>query len=181
MKKITTMLFAAFFGLVSIAAAAPTVTVTNSSNFEIEINNRTYSSSDRYTIPNLPQGNYTVSVYEVTGNGIFGIGKQRNLISSRQFALRNSDVQVNVNRNGSVQVSQSGYNNNNSRANNDRRYENNSYENDRKYGKSEGKGNGNKYGHYKNKDIKNKKSCDDRNDDKYKKGKKDDKNRSRKG
>ncbi len=157
MKKITSLILIAFFGLV-VSASAAIVTLTNSSSYEVSIDSRVYTGNNSYTITDLAQGNHVISVYQVTSNGVFGIGKKTNLISSREFTLTNSDVRINVNQNGQLNVSQKN-NNQNGSGNNDGTWDNN----DKKYGKSEGKGNGHKYGHYKNR--KAKKNHDNRNND----------------
>ena len=67
MKKITTLILVAFFGLM-VSASAAVVTVTNSSNYEVTIDSRTYSGNNTYNITDLAQGNHVISVYQVTSS-----------------------------------------------------------------------------------------------------------------
>ncbi len=151
MKKTFTFLVAAILGLVATASAAEynQVVLKNNSNYEVNIDGRVYSGNNTYTISDLGTGNHQVSVYQVSGGGIFS-KKTRTLISSKQFSTGSSKVDISVNQNGQIFINrnQNNRNNGNGTWNND---------GDRRYGKSEGKGNGNKYGQYKNKE---KKSCD---------------------
>lgn len=133
------------------------VILNSNTNYEVQIDGRAYNSTGTSTITDLSLGAHTVSVYQVVSNGILGIGKKRNLLSSEQFNLGNNDVNIDVSQNGQVRISQNGYNrNDNTNRNRDGGYNrSNDRDNDR-YGKSEGKGKGHKYGHYKNKKGKDK-------------------------
>lgn len=172
MKKIFTLVSASLFAIVvSATAAQPLVTINTYGNYEVAIDGRDYTGQNTYTVTDLAQGNHTVSVYQVINNGILGIGKKRNLLSTQQFSLYNNDVTINVSQNGQARITNSRngtYDNTGStRQRNDGRYDNDDdhdrdhhgeYENGQntngRYGKSEGKGNGHKYGHYKNKNKK---------------------------
>ena len=166
MKKTLTFLLAAILGIVVTASAAEInqVVLTNNSNYEVNIDGRVYNGNNTYTISNLGTGNHLVSVYQVSGGGIFS-KKTRTLISSKQFSTGSSKVDISVNQTGQIFISRS----QNTRNNGNGTWNNND---DRRYGKSEGKENGNKYGQYKNK---KKKSCDeddDRDNKKYNKSSK---------
>lgn len=168
MKRTLTFLLAAILGMVVTASAAEInlVVLTNNSNYEVNIDGRVYTGNNTYTITNLGTGNHLVSVYQVSGGGIFS-KKTRNLISSKQFSTGSSKVDISVNQTGQIFISR----NQNTRNNADGTWSNNG---DKRYGKSEGKGNGNKYGQYKNK---KKKSCDEddeRDNKKYNKYSKND-------
>jgi hypothetical protein len=157
MKKFTSFLIAGLMVLVASASAQQSRVILNSNtNYEVQIDGRAYNSAGTSTITDLSVGAHTIAVYQVVSNGIFGIGKKKNLLSSEQFNLGNNDVNIDVSQNGQVRISQNGYNGNN----NTNRNRNGSYNEDRnddnsRYGKSEGKGRGHKYGHYKNKKGKN--------------------------
>ncbi len=154
MKKLFTLLVAGLVVFVTSASAAAVqarVILNSNTNYEVQIDGRAYNNTGTSTITDLSQGTHTVAVYEVLSNGIFGIGKKRNLVSSEQFTLGTNDVTIDVNQNGQARIYQSGYNdNNNTRRDRDGSY-NDANSNKGKYGKSEGKGKGHKYGHYKNK------------------------------
>ena len=168
MKKFTSFLIAGLMVfVVSASALQSRVILHSNTNYEVQIDGRAYNGVGTSTITDLPAGAHTVAVYQVVSNGIFGIGKKRNLLSSEQFNLGNNDVTIDVNQNGQVRISQIGYNGN---KNNDRtrngEYNGRADRDNDDYGKSEGKGKGNKYGHYKNKNNnKNKVHHRDRGDD----------------
>jgi hypothetical protein len=168
MKKFTSFLIAGLMVFVASASAAvqqARVILNANTNYEVQIDGRTYNSNGTSTITDLATGNHTVAVYQVVSNGVFGIGKKRNLISSEQFNLGNNDVTIDVNQNGQARISQNGYNGNN---NNDRDRNggyNGQHSDKGEYGRSEGKGKGNKYGHYKDKKGKNKKQKSNHDDD----------------
>lgn len=171
MKKAFTFLMAAILAVVFTASAAEInqVILTNNSNYEVNIDGKVYIGNNTYTISNLGTGTHLVSVYQVSGGGIFS-KKTRNFISSKQFSTGSSKVDISVNQTGQIFISrnQNTRNDGNGTWNND---------GDRRYGNSEGKGNGNKYGQYKNK---KKKSCDNEDDkdnkkyNKYSKNNRDD-------
>ena len=148
------------------AASARQARVVLQSNTtdEVQIDGRTYNGRGTSTINDLPAGQHSVAVYRVTSKGIFGIGKKRSQISYEPFTLRDEDVNIAVNQDGRVRISQDGYYGKNK----DNRRKNDDFNNGQ-YGKSEGKGRGHKYGHYKNKNgkyaVKNHKHHDDNDDD----------------
>lgn len=120
MKNSISIFAAFFFGLMLTAfstMAAPTVILTNSSNYDVGIDGRYYSPNNNYTITDLSAGYHTIGIYQVEAGGLFGINKKRTLISSSQFNLSNTNnsaaVNINVNQNGQVRINQNGYNNNN--------------------------------------------------------------------
>lgn len=166
MKKILTFLFAGMLVLMVTASANAAQVILNSqTNYEINIDGRVYNNGvGSTTITDLNQGAHTINVYQIVSNGLFGIGKKRNLVSTQQFSLGTSDMYIDVNQNGQVRINQNGYGNNTNR-NRNGGYDNNN---------SAGPGNsdwgheqGKKNGHYKDKkDKKNKqhKHNDDRND-----------------
>ncbi len=154
MKKLLTFLIAGlviFVSSVSAAAVQARVILNANTNYEVLIDGRSYNNTGTSTITDLSQGTHTVAVYQVVSNGILGIGKKRNLVSSEQFTLANSDVTIDVSQNGQARIYQSGYNNNNNTRGNRNGGYNDADANNGEYGKSEGKGKGHKYGHYKNK------------------------------
>lgn len=178
MKKISTLLVAGLLVLLFSASAQSRVILTSQNNYEVNIDGRNYTNSN-VTISDLSQGTHSLQVYQVVSNGILGIGKKRNLITSQQFTLRNYDLKINIDQNGRARINENGrngntgtrYPNNNNypntnnypnnrndypdrtdRDDHDNDHDNDKWEkNEKKYGKSEGKGRGNKYGHYKNK------------------------------
>lgn len=156
MKKFTSFLIAGLMVLAASASALQSRVILNSNtNYEVQINGRSYNSTGTSTITDLSVGAHTVAVYEVVSNGILGIGKKRNLLSSQQFNLGNNDVIIDVSQNGQIRISQDGYNDNNNTRNRNGSYHGSSNTGNGEYGKSEGKGKGHKHGHYKDKKNKN--------------------------
>lgn len=153
MKRFTSLVVAALIVLVTSATAQQSRVILNSnSNYEIQIDGRNFNGAGTSTITDLLPGVHTVSVYQVVSNGILGIGKKRNLLSTQQFNLGSNDVRIDVSQDGQLQISQNGYNSNNDRVQNTNGgYRDKTGSENGRYGKSEGKGKGNKYGHYKNK------------------------------
>ena len=152
MKKFTSFFIAALL-VMATSASAQRVILQSNTNYEVQIDGRTYDGTGQSTITDLPVGNHTVAVYQVVSKGIFGIGKKKSLISSEQFSLSSNDVYIDISQNGQVRISRNDYNSSKKRnRNND--YDNGNSTNGR-YGKSEGKGKGHKYGHYKNKNGNN--------------------------
>ncbi len=161
MKNSISIFAALFFGLMLTAfttVAAPTVILTNSSNYDVGIDGRYYSPNNTYTITDLAAGNHTVGVYQVEAGGLFGINKKRTLISSSQFNLANTNnsaaVNINVNQNGQVRVNQNGNNGYGKKRSDDR---------NRGYGNNNNQGNGKWNGRHKDDDH----DEGDRNDDQY--------------
>ncbi len=163
MKKILTFLFAGMLVLMVTASANAAQVILNSqTNYEINIDGRVYNNGvGSTTITDLNQGAHTINVYQVVSNGLFGIGKKRNLVSTQQFNLGTSDMYIDVSQSGQVRINQNGYGNNTNR-NRNGGYDNNN---------SAGPGNsdwgheqGKKKGHYKNKKNKQHKHNDDNDD-----------------
>jgi hypothetical protein len=165
MKKYLLFAFAAMLAFsLSAAARLPQVTLRVSKNYEVTIDGQTYKGSN--TLPGLSQGYHQVQVYSTKGF----ILKQRTLVSSSSFNLRNNDVLIDVDENGQLHIYQDGSSINNRNGNyDDRNYDDRN--GDWKGNKvSSGRGNGwgpydnpgrgHKYGLYKNKDKKNKKNHD---------------------
>lgn len=159
MKKLFTLSFGMLMAIISFARQPQvTVTVYNASNnnidYDVSIDGRMYQGNST-VISDLYQGQHTLQVYEVRGNGFFGIGKKRTLISTQQFQLRNNDLQIDVDRYGQARINEYGNNdggwNNNGGRNNNGGYNNRNCD-DKRYDHSNGNwnnGRGNKYGHYK--------------------------------
>lgn len=149
MKKIFTLTFGLFLvGFLIAAGRGPNVTLNTSSDFEVSIDGKNYfskNSTNTVNIPNMQTGRHTIEVYEIRKK-LFG--KDRKLVSSSYFDVRDRDISINVNQYGQIDVRETGYsldpqdnrNLKNSDGNNsDRR----------------SRGRGHKYGH--NKDWKNNK------------------------
>ncbi|MEO6406211.1 MAG: hypothetical protein ABIY51_07040 [Ferruginibacter sp.] len=170
MKKFSSLLLAGML-LFAISASASQVILNSRTGYEINIDGRVYNNGVGQTaITDLYQGAHTVNVYQVVSNGVFGIGKKRNLISTQQFNLGASDVYIDVDQNGQVRINQNGYGNNNQNRNG-------GYNNNNNNGGYDNRGNspgnsawghqqGKKKGHYKNKKNKHDRE-DDGDDDRY--------------
>lgn len=174
MKKLSVFILSSLFALtLSATGRQPQVTINTSNNYEVRIDGNTYNGNN--TIPNLNQGTHAVQVYQVR-KGLFG--KNRTLVSSSSFQLYNNDVNIFVDSNGQLRISESGnYNNNNTGkrnrgrtdndwnngnrnrnrnndGNDDRDNESNDDDNGNYHNKkakhNNGNGHGRKLGHYKN-------------------------------
>ena len=106
MKKIFT-LFAGLMLTVAMFAAdrRPTVTVNASRQFQIVIDGRHYSTGyGSMSISNLLNGRHTIKVYEERPALFF---KTKRLVASSTFQLRNTDVQISVDRFGHLSIAES--------------------------------------------------------------------------
>jgi hypothetical protein len=111
MKKLITFLFGS---MMVVAVSAQTrqaqVIVHAPSNMEVRIDGINYSNGNNPTIPNLPQGVHALEVYEIKSNGILGIGKKKELVSSRNFTLGERDITITVDQYGQATISGEGRN-----------------------------------------------------------------------
>ena len=107
MKKIFTLVLGLMLTVAMFAAdRRPTVTVTTAKKYEIVIDGNRYLSnfSNTMNISNLSNGRHAIKVYEMRP-GFFGRSKR--LVASSIFQLRNSDVNINVDRFGQLQITES--------------------------------------------------------------------------
>jgi hypothetical protein len=165
MKKFTLFLLGGLLAF-TISANAQQATLRIYKNYEVAIDGQYYSGNR--TISNLSQGYHQIQVYHKTGF----IAKTRKLVSSSSFNMRNSNVMIDVDQNGQLQIYQDSYSNNNNggydNGNGDRTYDGTRKGNGKGYGPYNNPGRGHKYGLYKNKNKKNKnhgRHDDDRYDD----------------
>jgi hypothetical protein len=149
----------------SASARLPQVTVRVAKNYEVVIDGQTYKGNN--AIPGMYQGYHQVQVYSTRGF----ILKQRTLISSSSFNLRNNDVMIDVDQNGQLHIYQDSYAQNDRNRNyneRDRNYDDRNYNGKSRgngWGPYDNPGRGNKYGLYKNKNKNRKdRDWDDRND-----------------
>ena len=106
MKKIFTLALGLILTVAMFAAdRKPTVTVTSAKRFAIVIDGKQYrSNGNTINISSLFNGRHDVKVYKMK-RGFFMSTKQ--LVASSSFQLRNSDVKINIDRFGQLQVSES--------------------------------------------------------------------------
>ena len=108
MKKIFTLVLGLMLTVAMFAAdRRPTVTVTSSARtFEIVIDGRHYMPNygNTVSISNLFNGSHNIQVYQMRPGFLM---RTKRLVASSSFQLRNSDVQINVDRFGQLQIIQS--------------------------------------------------------------------------
>jgi len=107
MKKIFTLVLGLMFTVAMFAAdRRPTVTVTSARTFEIVIDGRHYMPNygNTVSISNLFNGSHNIQVFQVRPGFLM---RSKRLVASSSFQLRNSDVQINVDRFGQLQITQS--------------------------------------------------------------------------
>jgi hypothetical protein len=106
MKKIFTLALGLILTVAMFAAdRRPTVTVTSAKRFAIVVDGKQYrSNGNTINISSLFNGRHDVKVYKMK-RGFFMSTKQ--LVASSSFQLRNSDVKINIDRFGQLQVSES--------------------------------------------------------------------------
>jgi hypothetical protein len=107
MKKIFTLVLGLVLTVAMFAAdRRPTVTVNAPKRYEIVIDGRQYATNygNTISISNMFNGRHNIKVYELRP-GFFM--KTKRLIASSVFQLRNSDIQINVDRFGQLQIAES--------------------------------------------------------------------------
>ena len=106
MKKIFTLALGLILTVAMFAAdRKPTVTVTSAKRFAIVIDGKQYmSNGNTINISSLFNGRHDVKVYKMK-RGFFMNTKQ--LVASSSFQLRNSNVKINIDRLGQLQISES--------------------------------------------------------------------------
>jgi hypothetical protein len=106
MKKIFTLVLGLMLAAAMFAAdRRPTVTVTSAKKYDIVIDGRHYTSNyGTISISNLFSGRHDIQVYEMNRHFFM---RTKSLVASSVFQLRNNDVQINIDRFGQLQISQS--------------------------------------------------------------------------
>ena len=106
MKKIFTLVLGLMFTVAMFAAdRKPTVTVTSTKRYAIVIDGKQYfTNGNTINISSLFNGRHDVKVYKMK-RGFFMNTKR--LVASSNFQLRNSDVKINIDRFGQLQISES--------------------------------------------------------------------------
>ena len=107
MKKIFTLVLGLMLTVAMFAAdRRPTATVTAPKKYEIVIDGRQYSTNygNTISISNMFNGRHNIKVYELRPG--FFMNRKR-LVASSVFQLRSSDVQINVDGFGQVQINES--------------------------------------------------------------------------
>ena len=106
MKKIFTLALGLMFTVAMFAAdRRPTVTVTAAKRYAIIIDGKQYfTNGNTINISSLFNGRHDVKVYKMK-RGFFMNTKK--LVAASSFQLRNSDVKINIDRFGQLQISES--------------------------------------------------------------------------
>lgn len=106
MKKIFTLALGILLTTAMFAAdRRPMVTVTSAKRYEIVIDGTHYNTSgNTISISSLYNGRHDVKVF-ASKPGYFMRSKK--LVASSSFQLRNSNVQINIDRFGQIQISES--------------------------------------------------------------------------
>ncbi|MFI5188211.1 MAG: hypothetical protein ACHQF0_15885 [Chitinophagales bacterium] len=106
MKKIFTLALGLMLTMAMFAAdRRPVVTVTSAKKFAIVIDGRQYlSNGDAINISTLFNGQHDIMVYKLKPG--FFMGSKR-LVASSDFQLRNDDLQINIDRFGQIQITES--------------------------------------------------------------------------
>jgi hypothetical protein len=106
MKKIFTLVAGLMLTVAMFAAdRRPTVTVTSAKRYAIVIDGQRYfSNGNTINISSLYNGRHDVKVFKMK-RGFFMNTKR--LVASSSFQLRNSDVKIDIDRFGQLQISES--------------------------------------------------------------------------
>lgn len=106
MKKIFTLALGLMLTVAMFAAdRRPTVTVTSARRFAIVIDGKQYfSNGNTINISSLFNGRHDVKVYKMKRGLLMSTKK---LVASSSFQLRNSDVKIDIDRFGQLQISES--------------------------------------------------------------------------
>ncbi|HMG66573.1 MAG TPA: hypothetical protein VK588_02770 [Chitinophagaceae bacterium] len=106
MKKIFTLALGILLTTAMFAAdKRPMVTVTSAKRYEIVIDGTQYNTSgNTLSISSLYNGSHDVKVFQAKSRGFM---KSKKLVASSSFQLRNSNVQINIDRFGQIQITES--------------------------------------------------------------------------
>ena len=106
MKKIFTLVLGLMLTVAMFAAdRRPTVTVTSAKKYEIVIDGKHYMSpGNTISISNLFNGRHDIQVYAMNRHFMM---RTKSLVAASTFQLRNNDVQINIDRSGQLQITQS--------------------------------------------------------------------------
>ena len=106
MKKIFTLALGLMLTVAMFAAdRRPTVTVTTAKRFAIVIDGRQYfTNGNTINISSLFNGRHDVKVYKMKRGFMMNT---RRLVASSSFQLRNRDVNIDIDRFGQLQISES--------------------------------------------------------------------------
>ena len=106
MKKIFTLALGLMLTVAMFAAdRRPTVTVTSAKRYAIVIDGKQYFTNvNTINISSLLNGRHDVKVYKMK-RGFFM--NMKRLVASSNFQLRNSDVKIDIDRFGQLQISES--------------------------------------------------------------------------
>ena len=106
MKKIFTLALGLMLTVAMFAAdRRPNVTVTSAKRYAIVIDGKQYlTDGNTINISSLFNGRHDVKVYKMK-RGFFMNAKK--LVASSSFRLRNSDVKINIDRFGQLQITES--------------------------------------------------------------------------
>ena len=106
MKKIFTLALGLMLTVAMFAAdRKPTVTVTSAKRYAIVIDGKQYfTNGNTINISSLLNGRHEVKVYKMK-RGFFM--NMKRLVASSNFQLRNSDVKIDIDRFGQLQISES--------------------------------------------------------------------------
>ncbi|HKC34570.1 MAG TPA: hypothetical protein VKB95_00855 [Chitinophagaceae bacterium] len=106
MKTILTFAAGLLLTLSTMAADhRPTVTIKSRRNFEIVVDGRLYHNDNTIRL-DMFRGVHTIKVYE-RGRGFFG---RPQLVSAKNFFVRNNDLRIIVDYSGYVDIDERGYN-----------------------------------------------------------------------
>jgi len=105
MKKIFTLALGLMLTVAMFAAdRRPTVSITATKRYAIVIDGKQYfTNGNTINISSLFNGRHDVKVYKMKRGFFMG----RKLVASSSFQLRNSDVKINIDRFGQLEVSES--------------------------------------------------------------------------
>jgi hypothetical protein len=107
MKKIFTLVLGLMLTVAMFAAdRRPSVTVNAPRRYEIVIDGKRFLSNygNSVSIANMRSGRHSIQVFEVKQAFFM---KTKKLVASSGFQLRNNDIQINVNRFGQLQITES--------------------------------------------------------------------------
>jgi hypothetical protein len=102
MKALLTIAAVCLFTLTTMAADRyPTVTIKSKRNYEVVVDGRRHINDNNVRLERLNRGMHNIRVYE-RRNGLFGSRLQ--LVTSRNFFVRNNDIRITIGYNGFVDI-----------------------------------------------------------------------------
>jgi hypothetical protein len=138
MKKIFTLIAATFLTIAVFAAdRRPSVTLMTSRNYEVIIDDQSYSGNGVMEISLMHKGQHSIKVYEQKRGRFFNL-RGKKLVSATTFQVGRDDIDISIDFRGQINISEDRlghdkWNNEDNGYGHDKGYGNNKNDHDRRF------------------------------------------------